>query len=86
MRNEEFNDIFVNRAYWKKGGKAKNKIKFKGTYHWWCPWTVMMFGDYKNKLLKVHGVMCWHMIPNGIFNALHNHDNEPTLLLAKSFF
>jgi hypothetical protein len=46
----------------------------------------MMFGDYKNKLLKVHGVMCWHMIPNGIFNALHNHDNEPTLLLAKSFF
>jgi hypothetical protein len=43
----------------------------------------MMFGDYKKKLLKVHGIMCWHMIPKGLFSALHNHDDEPTLLLAK---
>ncbi len=37
-----------------------------------------------NKKKGVHGIMCEHMIPNGAFNALRNHDDEPTLLLTKS--
>lgn len=45
-----------------------------------------MFGDCKNKLLEVHGIMCEHMIPNGPFNALCNCDDGPTISLTKKFF
>jgi hypothetical protein len=46
----------------------------------------MIFGDCKKKLLEVHGIICEHMILNGPFIALSSYNNEPTLLLAKSFF
>jgi hypothetical protein len=37
MRNEEFNERFVDMAYWKKKREeAKKKLK-KDTYCQWCP-------------------------------------------------
>jgi hypothetical protein len=31
----------------------------------------MMLINSKKKLLEVHGIMCEHMIPNGLFGTLH---------------
>jgi hypothetical protein len=45
----------------------------------------MMFGDCKKKLQEVHGIKCEHMIPNDPFSALRSYDDEPTLLVTKSF-
>jgi len=53
----------------KKKKRARQKKKEKNEHL--LSMASMMLLDSKKKLLEVHGIMCEHMIPNGLFGTLH---------------